>query len=193
MISANSEVQAMWIRLSKLVLAATFFVGPLQAAEKPPARSQPEAQLATSKTDQAALEKQFAESLSGATLVGHFTQGSQEKGAELKEERYTLSKVSKLRDDYWLFQTRIQYGEHDLALPLALQVKWAGDTPVITLTDLIVPSLGKFTARVVIYRDQYAGTWSGGDHGGHLFGKVVRDAKPGTTDAPSGKEPDDSK
>jgi hypothetical protein len=26
----------------------------------------------------------------------------------------------------------------------------------------------------VIFGDQYAGTWDGGDHGGHLFGRIVR-------------------
>ena len=38
-------------------------------------------------------------------------------------------------------------------------------------------SFGKFTCRVLVYRDQYAGTWSGGDHGGHLFGRVVKEKK----------------
>ena len=120
------------------------------------------------------LEKQFAESLSGATLVGHFTARSSSDGQPPKEERYTIAKVSKLKNDYWLFQVRITYGEHDVKIPLTLQVKWAGDTPVITLTDLAIPGLGTYTARVLIYRDQYAGTWSGGTDGGQLFGKVVK-------------------
>jgi len=133
--------------------------------------------------DRAALEKQFEETLSGATLEGTFTTtGKEDKG--LTREKYTLGKVKKLKDDTWLFETRIQYGDHDVTLPLALQVKWADDTPVITLTDVLVPGFGKFTARVLIYRGQYAGTWSGGDHGGHLFGKVLKAAKDGeTTDA----------
>ena len=183
----------MWILRSTFVLAGCLFIEPVYAADDTPP-VQPVADAATTaKVDQAALEKQFAESLSGATLVGHFTNGSQEKGTELKEERYTLSKVSKLRGDYWLFQTRIQYGDHDLTLPLTLQVKWAGDTPVITLTDVMVPPLGKFTARVVVYRNQYAGTWSGGDHGGHLFGKVVRGAKPEAAKPADAAQPNDSK
>jgi len=123
--------------------------------------------------DRAALEKQFAETMSGATLVGSFTVTGGEK-TELKEERYTLGEVKKLNDDFWLFETRIQYGERDLKVPLQLEVKWAGDTPVITLTDTEVPGLGKFTSRVVIYRDHYCGYWDGGDHGGHLFGTIER-------------------
>lgn len=144
----------------------------------------PEAPIAKpAAPDRAALEKQFEETLSGATLEGTFTTtGKEDKG--LTREKYTLGKVKKLKDDTWLFETRIQYGDHDVTLPLALQVKWADDTPVITLTDVLVPGFGKFTARVLIYRGQYAGTWSGGDHGGHLFGKVIKAAKDGeTTDA----------
>ncbi|MBI3838026.1 MAG: hypothetical protein HY288_08845 [Planctomycetia bacterium] len=122
------------------------------------------------------LEKQFAETLSGATLVGHFTITGQNSDQPLKEERYTLGKVSKLKNgDFWSFQARIQYGDHDVNVPLALEVKWSGDTPVITLTDVAIPGLGTYTARVLFYRDQYAGTWSGGGHGGHLFGKVVKE------------------
>ena len=82
------------------------------------------------------LEKQFAETMSGATLVGRFTVDGQDLDKPLKEDRYTLGKVSKLKNGLWSFETRIQYGDHDVKLPLALQVKWAGDTPVITLTDV---------------------------------------------------------
>ena len=119
------------------------------------------------------MEKQFAETMSGATLVGRFTLGPV-TDQPLKEDRYTLGKVEKLKNGLWSFETRIQYGDHDVKVPLALEVKWAGDTPVITLTDLLVPGLGKFTARVLVYRGEYAGTWSGGDHGGQLFGKIEK-------------------
>ena len=125
--------------------------------------------------DSAALEEHFRQSLSGATLVGHFTVGDRKN---LREEKYTITKVSKIPGGLWLFQVRIQYGKRDVTLPLPLNVEWAGDTPVITLTDLSIPNLGTYTARVLIYRDQYAGTWSGGDVGGQMFGRVVRDANP---------------
>lgn len=121
----------------------------------------------------AALEEHFRQSLSGATLAGYFTVGDKK---DLREEKYTITKVSKIPGGLWLFQVRIQYGQRDVTLPLPLNVQWAGDTPVITLTDLSIPNLGTYTARVLIYRDQYAGTWSGGDVGGQMFGRVVRDA-----------------
>jgi hypothetical protein len=138
--------------------------------------------------DRAALEKQFEETLSGATLEGTFTlAGKEDKG--LTREKYTLGKVKKIKDDLWLFEARIQYSDHDVTLPLSLQVKWAGDTPVITLTDVLVPGFGTFTARVLIYRGQYAGTWSGGDHGGHLFGKILKPAAKVGGKTEGGKKP----
>ena len=108
----------------------------------------------------------------GATLVGHSTRLNKE--GIFGEERYVIDKVSKLAGDTWLFHARLQHNSHDIPVPVPVAVKWAGDTPVITLTDLTIPGLGTYTARVLLYRDQYAGTWSGKDHGGQLFGKIVR-------------------
>ena len=59
---------------------------------------------------------------------------------------------AKLKNGFWLFQSRIQYGNHDATLALPLEVKWAGDTPVITLTDYTVPGFGKFTCRIARVR-----------------------------------------
>ncbi len=117
-------------------------------------------------------EQRFQEILSGVTLVGHFTIAGEADSGTLREEKYTITKVTKLSDDYWLFFARIQYGGRDVTVPLKLEVKWAEDTPIITLTDLELPNLGTFTARVIIYRGQYAGTWSSDKHGGHLFGII---------------------
>lgn len=119
-------------------------------------------------------EQRFQEMLSGVTLTGHFTITGEEDSSILREEKYTIRKVTKLSDDHWLFFARIQYGGRDVTAPLKLGVKWADDTPVITLTDLELPNLGTFTARVIIYRGQYAGTWSSGKHGGHLFGIITK-------------------
>ena len=56
----------------------------------------------------------------------------------------------------------------------------AGDTPVITLTHVVVPGLGTFTSRVMVYGDRYAGTWQHDKVGGHLWGHIEH----GTTPAP---------
>lgn len=128
---------------------------------------------ATKRVELNDLEKQFEKSMTGVTLVGRFSVDGKE--SELpKEERYTITKVTKIGDDLWLFTARI--GEGKIALPLPVPVKWAGDTPVISVTKFKVPTMGTYTARVMIYADHYAGTWDAGDHGGHLWGRVVREA-----------------
>lgn len=119
---------------------------------------------------QTALEEQFAKEMSGATLVGFYTTKGKEAEAGLKEDRYLLSEVKKQENGKWLFA--YQTSEKGIRIPLTLDVKWAGDTPVITLTDMKVPGVGTFSARVLFYRGDYAGTWSASDHGGHLFGRV---------------------
>jgi hypothetical protein len=132
------------------------------------------------------LEQQFAQTLSGATLAGHYTVDG--RSGTPSEDRYAISKVSKLEGEVWKFDVRIVYGQHDVTLPLPLTVKWAGDTPVITLTDLAIPGLGTYTARVLIYRGQYAGTWSGGDHGGELWGRIEKPAASETDKKKSGQK-----
>ncbi len=123
-------------------------------------------------TTQDELDRKFQQSMNGVTLVGRSSRLHDDKIAG--PEKYVIEKVSKLTGETWLFQARLQYGGHDLPVPVPVTIKWAGDTPVITLTDLKLPGMGSYTARVVLYGDQYAGTWSGKGHGGQLFGKIVR-------------------
>ena len=118
------------------------------------------------------LEQKFQQMMSGVTLIGHSASLKDESVAG--EEKYVIEKVSKLGGETWLFHARIQYGSHDVPVPLPVTMKWAGDTPVITINNLTIPGLGTYTARVLLYQDQYAGTWSSKDHGGQLFGKIVR-------------------
>jgi hypothetical protein len=121
---------------------------------------------------QTSLERKFQQMMSGVTLIGH---SASLKGESISgEEKYVIEKVSKLQGDTWLFHVRIQYGSHDIPVPLPVTIKWAGDTPVITITNLTIPGLGTYTARVLLYQAQYAGTWSSKDHGGQVFGKIVR-------------------
>ena len=135
---------------------------------------QTEAKRDSQSVDREALFKQFEETLSGVKLVGRFTVLGKEDGPPSKEE-YTINSVTKLPDgDYWLFKAQIKYGTHDVTVPLPLEVKWAGDTPIITLTDFTIPAMGTFSARVVIDKKKYAGTWAHGKAGGHLFGVIEK-------------------
>ncbi|MDB5391247.1 MAG: hypothetical protein JWM11_6893 [Planctomycetaceae bacterium] len=125
------------------------------------------------KPDRATLEKELEKQLSGCVFVGKFTVVGREDQAP-KEERYTITKVKKQDNGKWIFVARIQYGTHDVQVPMELDVEWAGDTPVITLTDLAIPGLGTFTSRVLVYRGWYSGTWLHGPVGGHLFGRIEK-------------------
>jgi len=122
--------------------------------------------------EQAAREEAFRQSMSGVVLDGFFTVGD---GAELREERYEIAKVSKLGGDIWVFQARIQYGSRDVTVPVPVRMEWAGDTPVLSLTEVAIPGLGTFTARVLFYDDQYVGVWRHGEVGGLHFGQIVPD------------------
>lgn len=147
------------------VVCLGFAVLPIFAADESTEKDNPSRET---------LIKQFEESMSGATLVGYFTINGQEGSLGLKEEKYRLKSVKKLKKgDYWQFE--YQHGKSDKTTTLPVEIKWAGDTPVITLTDVLVPGAGTFTARVLFYRNEYAGTWSASDHGGRLFGKVVKE------------------
>jgi hypothetical protein len=125
----------------------------------------------------AALEK----SLTGATLVGHFTITGKEPAGPT-EERYKFGEVKYLGKNQWLMQAVIHYGQNEVTLPLTLPIKWAGDTPVISIDKMEFPGLGTYSARVMFFEDHYAGIWTGADHGGHLYGRIER-AKPASGDA----------
>ena len=171
-----------------VVLAVGLVVSGASASDGPRKDSAPQAESGTPRLpDQADLDRKFAENLSGVVFAGSYsaTAGKDEKPAQM--EKYTITRVSKLKDDYWLFATRIQFAKKDVTLPLTLQVKWAGDTPVITLTDLTIPPLGTFTSRVMIYGDRYAGTWQHDKTGGHLWGRIEKIEKPAGSVPAEGK------
>lgn len=139
---------------------------------------------------QAELEATFRKMLSGATLEGRFTKtgNAVAQDDKLSSEKYLLGEVKKLEGNYWLIPARIQYGEHDVAIPLVLPVRWAGDTPVIVVDEVGLPGFGTVSARVMFFADHYAGYWKHGKSGGHLFGTISRDEKPPAEDGKGSTE-----
>ena len=116
-----------------------------------------------------ALEKM----LTNVVLIGLFTV-DRKKMNDLKEERYEIKSIQKLSndDDLWALEARIKYGDHDVTVPIVTSIKWADQTPVMTMDKLLIPGLGTFSARVVFHDGKYAGTWTHDDNGGHLFGRI---------------------
>ena len=48
-------------------------------------------------------------------------------------------------------------------------------TPVIIVDKLQYPGGGTYSARLLIYEHTYAGSWSGGDHGGLMNGVITNE------------------
>ena len=120
-------------------------------------------------------EQAFSEMLSNVVLTGHFT--VEGDSGETKPEKYQIVSAAKTGEHDWLINARIAYGEGSEKippLPIPVKVHWAGDTPVLSLTDLTIPGLGTFTSRVMFFENRYAGTWQHGEKGGHLFGTISK-------------------
>jgi hypothetical protein len=118
-------------------------------------------------------ERAFAERMQNVALVGQFTIDGRESSGE-HPERYEIERVVKVDDNSWRFDARIIYGSTDVTLPVRVPIEWAGDTPVISITDFTIPTLGTFTARVMFYDDRYAGSWQHGEFEGLMYGTIER-------------------
>jgi hypothetical protein len=121
------------------------------------------------------LERQFTAQMKDSSLVGQFTIDGREDRSG-RPERYDISKVEKVGDDRWQFNARMRYAGIDVTLPVTVPMRWVGDTPMITLTDLTIPTLGTVSARVLFNGDRYAGTWQHGKVGGHMFGRIEKES-----------------
>ncbi|HVA49295.1 MAG TPA: hypothetical protein VNH11_23220 [Pirellulales bacterium] len=127
--------------------------------------------------DRTRLEEQLERTLSGATLRGHMgRRQKREIEAVSPDTPYRLGKVTKLDDKgHWKLEYYIPGTDLLFDMP-PVNVEWAGDLPVITITDLqIKGKKGMFRARILIDGDDYSGTWSDGKSRGCLFGTIVRD------------------
>jgi hypothetical protein len=135
------------------------------------------------------LIKKLESKLSGATLVGVFTVDGLKSDRPPKQDKYTLGKVSKLPEaDLWNFEAKVGFGGSNATIPIVVAIKWAGDTPMIQLTNTTIPGLGTFSTRVFFYEDRYAGTWQHGPFGGHMYGRIEKGDPTGKHDEkPGGK------
>ena len=116
----------------------------------------------------------FAARMNGARLLGKFSvwtpQGEQ---VPAQDDSYTVSELERGEADTWIFRYTMSYGGgNKLTVPIPVAVLWAGDTPVLTMTDQAVEGLGVFSVRVLIYGDRYAGTWQSPMAGGHMWGRI---------------------
>lgn len=143
------------------------------AAETKPAESTAKKSDGPSQEE---LEAKFKDTLTNAVMSGRFSVVKDGKSQAEQEDKYTIVGVTKLFGENWLVRARIQYGKRDVTVPVPVKVKWAGDTPVITVDGFGLPGGGTaYSARVLVYGDAYAGTWSAGDHGGLMSGVILHE------------------
>ncbi|MBM4003591.1 MAG: hypothetical protein FJ295_09935 [Planctomycetes bacterium] len=156
-------------RLVGSFLLVCALIVPSSTSADQPAQGAPAAATSKPPRDRQELYKELAEKLHRVKLTGNFTIHGKD-GPLVKEEYYILSAKKLDQGEMWLLNARIKYGDHDLTVPLPLEIQWAAETPVITLDKLTIPGLGTFGARVLFHEKSYAGTWSHDKVGGHLFG-----------------------
>ena len=128
-----------------------------------------------SRVDPASLadrERHFVERMRASVLVGVFTTDG-EPGTPTPE-RYEISSVEKVNDDLWRFNAIMNCCGITGARPIAVPLRWAGDTPMIAMTDTTLPGLGTFTARLFFYEERYAGTWQHGPRRGQMHGRIEK-------------------
>ena len=159
--------------LAVLLLAAVLVV--CAQEQKPSDATSPPAATAKPKLSQEELEAKFKTTLTKAVMSGRWCGIKDGKLTPEKEDKYTIVSVNKLGGEAWIVHARIQYGNKDFVAPIPVFVKWAGDTPVITLDNIGMPGGNSYSARVLIYGNTYAGTWSGGDHAGLMNGIITNE------------------
>jgi hypothetical protein len=176
MLKTFSKTLTGFLALATALLWA--WIAPCRAEEqeakpspKPVAKTAGEA--ASHAEGQAQRDANFKKLVTNVRLSGHFTLDGQEN-AKLHKEEYVITGAAKLGPgDLWAITARIKFNDVDLAVPVPVQVKWAGDTPVIVLDKVSIPGLGTFSARVLLDEGRYAGTWTHDEKGGHLFGTIT--------------------
>ncbi len=125
------------------------------------------------------LEAKFKEAMTAVTMSGRWCPLKDGVLGAEKEDKYTIVSVEKVSGDMWTINARMRYKQLEIVAPIPVKVKWAGDTAVITVDKMTIPGPGyggaAYSARVLIHEGTYAGTWSGGDHGGLMSGIITKD------------------
>ena len=125
--------------------------------------------------DKNRINQEIQHFLTEITFRGHFTTDKKSSEEEPpKRDEYTITSATHVGGDYWLLTSRIQYKDIDVNLPVPVIIRWASTTPLIMLEEVTLPGMGTFSARVLIHRNRYAGTWQHDDIGGHLFGTLSK-------------------
>lgn len=153
------------LRIVPCCFLVGLFVSPTFGQNNPP-----KPKLLPSNLDDA--EQAFVDQLQNKTLVGKSSYDGR-PNEQPQQDSYQIGVVKKLQGSDWLVNARFDASGENVDIPVPVKVHWAGDTPVLSITDVNLPGIGAgFSARVLFYRDRYVGTWDHGDEGGHLWGTI---------------------
>lgn len=127
--------------------------------------------------------KKLQKRLTNLSLNGQYTMTGQD-GAQ-GPDSYVIKRARWNKGDSWTLFVYVAYGRNDLTVPIPVDIVWAGDTPVITIDNVGIPLMGKYSARVMLYKNQYAGVWQGARIKGEIWGtlKNLPAKKPATQPA----------
>jgi len=121
-------------------------------------------------------ERAFVDRMRNVALVGTFSVAGREGR---NPDRYDIESVEKIGDDLWRFNASMSCcGLDGSTIPIAVPMRFVGDTPVIMMTDTELPGIGTFSVRLLFYGDWYAGTWQHGDIGGGLMSGRIEPQDP---------------
>jgi hypothetical protein len=120
----------------------------------------------------AGVEAKFIALLKNSTLQGRWASLKDGQLGPEKEDIYQIVSVQKADGDHWQVNARLHYGDKSIDVPVPATVKFAGDTAILIVDDFSLGNYGAYSARLMFHNNTYSGTWSGGDHGGMLYGVI---------------------
>jgi hypothetical protein len=98
-------------------------------------------------------------------------------GEERTGDKFQIASVTKGSDDNWTVNAKMKYRDQEIVMPIPVKMKFSGDTAILTVVNLMIPSGGTYTARLLIYERTYSGTWKSQRGGGMLDGTITNEAE----------------
>ena len=161
------------MKLTCLILSCLLTV--VSFAQDAPAPKKEEPADSKKKPSQEELEARFIKTMTNATMSGRWCLIKDGALTPEKEDKYTIVSVKKNDNGFWTVNSRIEYGGFNMVVPVPLRVEWADDTPVMVVNKMGIPGGNKYSARVLVFENSYAGTWSGPGIQGLLNGMITHE------------------
>jgi hypothetical protein len=90
------------------------------------------------------------------------------------QDLYRISGAKKTGADRWTVDAVVAVLGRDVTVPVPVRLTWAGETPVVTLEQASIPGFGKYSARVLVFQNTFAGVWSANGRSGMIHGTIEK-------------------